>query len=127
MLASGNSALRAVVARNARIHRYGWREVSLARTMVRASVSDGAERTRRMARQRIRFHVLRCRGLPRLSALGTFILMWVIVTTAACLSAGGPWRIGLTPAPRHHSRSDQRMPEALGAWHCPTIELTQLR
>jgi hypothetical protein len=68
VLASGNSTQRAVVARIARIHRYGWREVSLDRTTVRASMSDGAERARRMARQRIRFHVLRCRGLPRLSA-----------------------------------------------------------
>ena len=74
--------LRAVVARNARIHHYGWTEVSLGRTMVRATMSDGAERARRMARHRIRFHVLHYRGLPRLSALGIFIPKWIIVTTA---------------------------------------------
>ncbi len=31
-----NLGLRAVVAKNARIHHYGWTEVSLGRTMVRA-------------------------------------------------------------------------------------------
>lgn len=38
-----------VVAKNARIHNYGSTGVSLGRTMVRATMSDGAERARRMA------------------------------------------------------------------------------
>ena len=70
-----------------------WTVVSLGRTMVRAPMSDGAERARRMARHRIRFHVPHYRGLPQLSALGIFIPIWIIVTTAECLCADVAWRI----------------------------------
>ena len=54
--------LRAVVTRNARIHPYGWTEVGLGWAIVRTTMPDGAERARRMARQRTRSCVLHHRA-----------------------------------------------------------------
>jgi GT2 family glycosyltransferase len=85
-----NLGLRGVVVRDARIRHYGWVGVSVGATMVRATMSDGAERARRLARNRIRFHALHYRRLERLSALALFIPMWITVTAAACLCADGP-------------------------------------
>ena len=104
-----------------------WTVVSLGRTMVRAPMSDGAERARRMARHRIRFHVLLLSKPPRLSALGILIPMWIIVTTAACLCADGPWRIRLTTAHAIMVGAINGYPEVWVAWPRTTIGRTQLR
>ena len=93
-----NLGLRGVVVRDVRIRHYGWVGLSIGDTIVRATISNGPERARRMARHRIRFHTLHYRGLERLIALGVFIPMWTIATSVACLRADGSWKIRLTAA-----------------------------
>jgi GT2 family glycosyltransferase len=79
--------LRTIVMRDARVRHYGWVGISAASAMVRATANHGEGRTRQMALSRIRFHVLHSAGLQRLSSVGLFIPLWVIVTSVSCLPA----------------------------------------
>jgi GT2 family glycosyltransferase len=83
--------LRTLVVRDAWVRHYGWVGISPGLAIVRAAESHGVDRARQMALSRIRFHVLHSRGIPRLSAVGVFIPIWVVLTWAACLHADAPW------------------------------------
>ena len=93
-----NLGLRGVVVRDARIRHYGWVGLGIGDTMVRATISNGPERARLMALNRIRFHTLHYRGLERLIALVAFIPVWTIATSVACLRVDGSWKTRLTAA-----------------------------
>ena len=82
--------LRTIVVRDARVRHYGWVGLSAGRAMVRATVSHGEGRARQMALSRIRFHARHSRGLHRVSSVGLFIPVWLVVTSMACLPARAP-------------------------------------
>jgi GT2 family glycosyltransferase len=82
--------LRAVVARNSRIRHYGWVGLSPGGALVRATANHGDERARQMAVSRIRFHMLHSKGFERLSIVGLFIPVWVLITCLTCLTADAP-------------------------------------
>lgn len=84
--------LRRVVVRDAQFRHYNKVKVGVGESMVRATTISGPERARSMARNRIRFHALHYGGLKRLSALGVFIPLWMLATSAACLRAHGSWK-----------------------------------
>jgi GT2 family glycosyltransferase len=85
--------LRTIVVRDARVRHYGWVGISPGHAIVRATAIHGVERGRQMALSRVRFHMLHSRGLRRLSSVGVFIPLWMIVTMAACLRADASWAV----------------------------------
>lgn len=88
--------LRAVVAKKARIRHYGWVGLSPGGALVRATANHGEERARQMAVSRIRFHMAHSTGLERLSIVGLFIPVWVMITCATCFTTDAPMRVRLT-------------------------------
>ncbi len=88
--------LRTIVVGGARVRHYGWVGISPGQAIVKATTMHSAERARQMALSRVRFHMLHSRGLPRLSSVGVFIPVWMIVTMAACLRADGSWADRIT-------------------------------
>jgi len=88
--------LRTIVVRDARIRHYGWVGQSAGSAMVRATKSHGEGRTRQMALSRIRFHARHGHGLQRVTAVGIFIPLWVLVTSVTCLPARAPLMTRLT-------------------------------
>jgi hypothetical protein len=82
--------LHNVVVGNARVRHLGWVGVSPGIAMVRAYMSHGKERVQQMALSRVRFHVMHTSGLQRLSAVGLFLPIWVLLTAIGCLGADAP-------------------------------------
>jgi len=90
-----NLGLRAIVVRDAKVFHYGWVGLSPGGALVRAAASHGAERARQMALSRIRFHFLHSRGFERVSILGLFIPVWIVITSVGCLLTEASWEVRL--------------------------------
>ena len=90
--------LKSIVKRDARVRHYGWVGVSPGSAMVRAAADHGVDRVRQMGLSRVRFHVMHTSGLPRLSTVGVFLPVWLVLTSVGCFSADASWEIRIRTA-----------------------------
>ena len=88
--------LRAIVFRDVQVRHYGFVGTNSGEAMVRAFESHGARRVRQMSLSRLRFHRLHTHGVGRVTALGLFIPIWMLLTWAQCLSAKAPVKVRLS-------------------------------
>jgi hypothetical protein len=93
MHAFGDLGLKTIVVRDARVRHYGWVGLNPGSAMVRATANHGAERVRhRWPCPVFGFHVVPTpSGLPKCSAVGIFLPIWVVLTSLGCLRADATW------------------------------------
>lgn len=78
------------MVRDARVRHYGNVSENPGEQLVRSTIAHGRERTRLMARARVRVHRRHSRGLARYTTLLIFVPLWAIGSAVACLRVSAP-------------------------------------